>query len=139
MHPRPRLSIISVGDELVDTSRTPGPGQVYDVNSFALAAAARDAGADATRVGIAPADPRRLRELVEARLLVSEMVVIAGAAGGHSAELVVEALADLGDARPDPGGDAARFRAGLRPARHRPGADLPAAGATRCPRWSCSR
>ena len=96
VHPRPRLSIISVGNELVDTARTPGPGQVYDVNSFALAAAARDAGADATRVGIASSDPRRLRDLVESRLLVSEMVVLAGAAGGHSAELVVEALGDLG-------------------------------------------
>ncbi len=97
VHPRPRLGIISVGDELVDVSRTPGPGQVYDVNSFALAAAARDAGADVTRVGIAPRDPRKLRELVEARLLVSELVVIAGAAGGHSAELVVEALSELGE------------------------------------------
>lgn len=97
VHPRPRLSIVSVGDELVDVSRTPGPGQVYDVNSFSLAAAARDAGAEANRVGIAPADPRRFRELVEARLLVSEVVLIAGAAGGHNAELVVESLADLGE------------------------------------------
>ena len=97
VHPRPRLSIISVGDELVDVARTPGPGQVYDVNSFALTAAARDAGAEVNRVGIAPHDPRKLRELVEARLLVSELVVISGAAGGHSAELVVEALSDLGD------------------------------------------
>ncbi len=46
VHPRPRLSVISVGGELVDIDRTPGPGQVYDVNSYALAAAARDAGAD---------------------------------------------------------------------------------------------
>ncbi len=97
VHPRPRLSIISIGDELVDVARTPGPGQVYDVNSFALAAAARDAGADVTRVGIAPADVRRLAELVEARLLVSEALVIAGAAGGHGAELVVEALSELGE------------------------------------------
>src|SRR6478752_8205605 len=97
VHPRPRLSIISVGDELVDVSRSPGPGQVYDVNSFSLAAAARDAGAEANRVGIASSDPRRFRELIEARLLVSEVVLIAGAAGGHNAELVVEALADLGE------------------------------------------
>jgi len=97
VHPKPRLSILSVGDELVDVSRSPGPGQVYDVNSFALAAAARDAGAEVNRVGIAPRDPRKLRELVEARLLVSEVVVISGAAGGHSAELVVEALSDLGE------------------------------------------
>ncbi len=97
VHPRPRLSIISVGNELVDISRTPGPGQVYDVNSFALAAAARDAGADVTRVGIAPLDGRRLRELVEARLLVSEAMVISGAAGGHTGELVRETLAELGE------------------------------------------
>lgn len=96
VHPRPRVSVVSVGDELVDVQRSPGPGQVYDVNSFSLAAAVRDAGADANRVGIAPADPRKLRELVESRLLVSEVLVIAGAAGGRSAELVVEALAGLG-------------------------------------------
>ncbi|MEO9222894.1 MAG: gephyrin-like molybdotransferase Glp, partial [Mycobacteriaceae bacterium] len=43
VHPRPRLSVISVGGELVDIDRSPGSGQVYDVNSYALAAAARDA------------------------------------------------------------------------------------------------
>jgi molybdopterin molybdotransferase len=37
VHPRPRVSVISLGAELVDVSRTPGHGQVYDVNSFALA------------------------------------------------------------------------------------------------------
>jgi molybdopterin molybdotransferase len=39
VHPRPRLSVMAVGGELVDISRTPGPGKVYDVNSYALAAA----------------------------------------------------------------------------------------------------
>ncbi len=96
VHPKPRLSVISIGDELVDVSRSPGPGQVYDVNSFALAAAARDAGAEVTRVGIAPRDSRRLTEMVEGRLLASEMLVIAGAAGGHTADLVAENLAELG-------------------------------------------
>src|SRR5437016_6143433 len=48
VHPRPRVSVISVGEELVDVDRSPGQGQVYDVNSYALAAAARDAGAEGT-------------------------------------------------------------------------------------------
>ena len=96
VHPKPRLSIISVGDELVDVSRSPGPGQVFDVNSFALAAAARDAGAEVTRVGIAPRDARRLTEVLEARLLASEMLIIAGAAGGRASEFVVETLSELG-------------------------------------------
>ena len=33
VHPRPRVAVMSVGGELVDISRTPGNGQVYDVNS----------------------------------------------------------------------------------------------------------
>lgn len=97
VHPRPRVSVISIGEELVDVDRTPGQGQVYDVNSYALAAAARDAGAEVSRVGILSADPRRLREVVEGRLLLSEIVVIAGGVGGAIGDEVRAALADLGD------------------------------------------
>ncbi|MFC8178638.1 MULTISPECIES: molybdotransferase-like divisome protein Glp [Nocardiaceae] len=97
VHPRPRLSVISVGGELVDTDRTPGPGQVYDVNSYSLAAAARDAGADVNRVGIVSTDPKRLREVVEGQLIRSEIVVIAGAVGGGASDSVREALSELGD------------------------------------------
>ena len=97
VHPRPRLSVISVGGELVDVDRTPGPGQVYAVNADARAAAARDAGADVNRVGIASTDPKRLREVVEGQLIRAEIVVIAGAVGGGALEEVREALSDLGE------------------------------------------
>jgi molybdopterin molybdotransferase len=97
VYPRPRVSIISLGDELVDIDRTPGQGQVYDVNSYSLAAAARDAGAEVNRVGIVPSDTRRLRELVEGRLLLSEIVVIAGGVGGEFAAEIRAALTELGD------------------------------------------
>lgn len=97
VHPRPRLSVISVGGELVDIDRSPGLGQVYDVNSYALAAAARDAGADVNRVGIVAAEPGRLREVVEGQLIRSEVVVITGAVGGGVSEQVSAALAELGD------------------------------------------
>jgi len=96
VYPRPRVSIISVGDELVDVDRTPTVGQVYDVNSYALAAAARDAGAEVSRVGIVSTEASRLREVVEGRLLMSEIVVIAGGAGGSAGEDVRAALSDLG-------------------------------------------
>lgn len=97
VHPRPRVSVISLGEELVDVDRTPGQGQVYDVNSYALAAAARDAGAEVSRVGIMSADPRRLREVIEGRLLLSEIVVIAGGVGGTIGDEVRAAITDLGD------------------------------------------
>ncbi len=97
VHPRPRLSVMCVGGELVDTSRTPGSGQVYDVNSYALAAAGRDAGAEVNRVGIVATDPKKLRAVVEGQLNRAEALVIAGAVGGAAAEGVRSVLAQLGD------------------------------------------
>ena len=97
VHPRPRLSVLSIGGELVDISRTPGNGQVYDVNSHALAAAGRDAGAEVNRVGIVSSDPAELREVVEGQLNRAEVVVIAGAVGGIAAENVLSVLSKLGE------------------------------------------
>lgn len=97
VHPRPRVTIMALGGELVDISRTPGNGQVYDVNSYALAAAARDAGAEVNRVGIVSGGPRELREIVEGQINRAEVIVIAGAVGGAAAEAVRQVLAELGD------------------------------------------
>lgn len=96
-YPRPRVTIISYGKELVDIDREPGLGQVYDVNSYALAAAAKEAGADVTRVGIAEGEPRRIRETLEAHLGRSEVVVISGAVGGAGSQQIREVLDQLGD------------------------------------------
>jgi molybdopterin molybdotransferase len=97
VHPRPRVTVLSVGGELVDISRTPGNGQVYDVNSYAIAAAARDAGAEVNRLGIVSTDPKDLREVVEGQLNRAELVVIAGAVGGAAAESVRTVLSKLGE------------------------------------------
>lgn len=97
VHPRPRLSVMSVGGELVDVSRTPGNGQVYDVNSYALAAAGRDAGAEVNRVGIVDTESKTLRDVVEGQINRAEVLVIAGAVGGTAAESVRAVLSELGD------------------------------------------
>jgi molybdopterin molybdotransferase len=97
VYPRPRVSIVSIGEELVDIDRAPSQGQVYDVNSYALAAAARDAGAEVTRVGIVSPDQRRVREAVENRLPLSEIIVLAGGVGGTTGDEVRAALSQLGE------------------------------------------
>jgi molybdopterin molybdotransferase len=97
VHPRPRVSVLAVGDELVDVARNPGAGEVYEVNSYALAAAARDAGADAIRVGLVPSDPTRLRAAVEDHLPNSEILVVCGGVGGQAGDLVLATLGGLGD------------------------------------------
>ncbi|MFZ4373783.1 MAG: gephyrin-like molybdotransferase Glp [Mycobacterium sp.] len=97
VHPRPRVTVMSVGGELVDISRTPGNGQVYDVNSYALAAAARDAGAEVSRIGIVSTEPKELTDVVESQLNRAEVVVIAGAVGGAAAENLRTVLSGLGN------------------------------------------
>jgi molybdopterin molybdotransferase len=79
--PRPRLVVLSVGDELVDLGVPAGPAQVYDANSHALTAAGREAGAVAYDAGIAPDDRRELASLLEDHLVRADMVVVTGGTG----------------------------------------------------------
>ncbi|QGU04046.1 molybdotransferase-like divisome protein Glp [Corynebacterium comes] len=97
VYPRPRMAVISVGRELVDIDREPGLGQIYDVNSYALAAAGREAGADVHRVGIAGGEPRRLKEILEAQIQRSELIVISGAVGGSGSEMFRKVIEELGE------------------------------------------
>ena len=96
VRPRPRIAVLCAGSELVDVGTEPAPGQIVDVNSYALAAAARDAGAEAYRSGILPSDRRRLTEVLESQLLRSDLVLIAGTFGSGGFDMVQEALAELG-------------------------------------------
>jgi molybdopterin molybdotransferase len=98
VRPRPRVAVLSAGPELVDITTPPVPGQVVDVNTYALAAAARDAGAAAYRWGILPTERRRLTEVLESQLLRSDLVLVAGTAATEG-DLVYEVLAELGPMR----------------------------------------
>jgi molybdopterin molybdotransferase len=99
VRPRPRVAVLCAGTELVDVGTDPAPGQIVDVNSYALAAAARDAGAEAYRSGILPPDRDRLSERLESALLRSDLVLIAGTFAGDGVDMVQEALAGLGEMR----------------------------------------
>lgn len=96
-YPRPRVSVLSYGLELVDVDREPGLGQVFDVASYAVAAAAAEAGGDVHRVGIINAEPRQLKETVANSVSRSELVIITGAVGGSGADAIQAVLRDLGE------------------------------------------
>jgi len=93
---RPRVVVVSTGDELIDVGISPGMGETVDVNSYALAAAARDAGAEVYRAGIVPSEKRRLLEAMESQLLRGDILVLSGAFGTGSFDVVQEVLGELG-------------------------------------------
>lgn len=97
VYPRPRVTVMSYGFELVDLDRDPGLGQVYDIASYVVAAAAKEAGADVTRVGIINAEPRKLRETLTTYVARSEFIIITGAVGGSGADTLQDMLEEIGE------------------------------------------
>jgi len=96
VQPRPRVVVISTGSELVDVGKQAGFGEVSDSNSYMLAAAARDAGADAYRVGIIPDDHARLLDTLDSQLLRADLIITTGGVSMGSSDVVKEALSQLG-------------------------------------------
>lgn len=97
VYPRPRVTVMSYGLELVDVDRDPGLGQVYDIASYVVAAVAEEAGADVHRVGIINTEPRRLAEVIAGHIARSELLIITGAVGGSGSDAVQEVLRELGE------------------------------------------
>ena len=93
VRPRPRVVVLSTGSELVQPGTPVGPGQISDSNSFALTAAALDAGAIAYRVGGVPDDVERLREVIEDQLIRADVIVTSGGVSVGAYDVVKEALA----------------------------------------------
>ncbi|MFF8645906.1 gephyrin-like molybdotransferase Glp [Streptomyces sp. NPDC015345] len=97
VRPRPRVVVMSTGSELIQPGESLADGQIYDSNSFALTAAARDAGAIAYRVGAVADDAETLRSTIEDQLIRADLVVTTGGVSVGAYDVVKEALTSLGD------------------------------------------
>ncbi|MFI9587891.1 gephyrin-like molybdotransferase Glp [Streptomyces sp. NPDC052236] len=97
VHPRPRVVVLSTGSELVQPGEDLGEGQIYDSNSFALCAAARDAGAISYRVGAVSDDAETLRATIEDQLIRADLLVTTGGVSVGAYDVVKEALSSVGD------------------------------------------
>ncbi|MFJ8163024.1 gephyrin-like molybdotransferase Glp [Streptomyces sp. NPDC096136] len=96
VRPRPRVVVLSTGSELVQPGEALAAGTIYDSNSFALAAAARDAGAIAYRVGAVADDADTLRATIEDQLIRADLLVTTGGVSVGAYDVVKEALTAAG-------------------------------------------
>jgi len=94
--PRPRVAIVTTGDELVEAGAPLRPGQIHDSNGPTLAALAARAGAEVVGRGHAVDDPEATRAVIAEALDVADVLVLAGGVSVGPHDHVKRALADLG-------------------------------------------
>jgi len=92
----PRVGIISTGDELVDVDAMPSLGQVRDMNSYALHAAARLAGARPEILGIVRDDYASLAQAMRDALPRVDMLIVSGGSSIGVRDFAREAIDSLG-------------------------------------------
>jgi molybdopterin molybdotransferase len=92
---RPRVAVLTTGDEIVDVDARIAPTQIRNSNSYSLAVQIQQAGGEPVLLPIAPDEPRRLRELIEQGLR-SDLLLMTGGVSMGRYDLVEQVLADLG-------------------------------------------
>jgi molybdopterin molybdotransferase len=94
---RPKVVVLSTGTELVEPgTRGLSPGEIFDSNSYAIVAAAREAGAEAHRLYAASDEADALRGAIEEALMTADVVVTSGGVSVGEKDLVKSTMLDLG-------------------------------------------
>ncbi|MCG6157611.1 molybdopterin molybdotransferase MoeA [Rubinisphaera margarita] len=93
--PRPTVSVLATGDELVPANQQPGPGQIRNSNEPMLVAQVANAGGIPQPVGIARDTEEDLREKI-ATGLESDFLLLSGGVSAGVLDLVPKMLAELG-------------------------------------------
>jgi molybdopterin molybdotransferase len=92
---KPRVAILSTGDELVEVAEKPGPSQIRNSNSYSLAALVTECSGEAVQLPIAPDEEGKLTELIQEGLK-ADMLLLSGGVSMGKFDLVEQALKNLG-------------------------------------------
>ncbi len=97
VHPRPRVIVLSTGDELIPPTETPLFGQVRDSNAYMLFGSLREAGAIPVLAGIVKDDPASLKEVVTGFEIQADAFVSSGGVSVGERDVVKAAFFRQGD------------------------------------------
>lgn len=93
---RPRIGLLSTGDEVIDPSQTPRSGQVRDINSFTLGALVEKYGGEAVRYGILPDDFAALQDAAAKGLAECDALVITAGSSASTRDMTADVIRSLG-------------------------------------------
>src|SRR5262249_40546520 len=93
---RPRVAVISTGDELVQPGRALAPAEIYDANGAIVAAAINENGGEAVFLGAIPDDEQALETAMRRALSEADMLVLSGGTSKGAGDLSHRIIGRLG-------------------------------------------
>jgi putative molybdopterin biosynthesis protein len=93
---RPKVAVLSTGDELIAPGENLRPGGVYDSNGAIIAAAVTEAGGEPVRYGALPDEPAALAQALRRALAECDLVVLSGGTSKGAGDLSHRAVSGLG-------------------------------------------
>jgi molybdopterin molybdotransferase len=96
---RPRVAVIATGDEIVPPDVTPGPGQVRNVNQYALRALITAAGGEPVDFGVLPDREAVIRAAMRRALRTADAVLVSGGSSVGTKDLTPAVVAAMPGAR----------------------------------------
>ncbi len=93
---RPKVAVLSTGDELIEPGKLLRPASVYDSNGAIIAAAITEAGGEPIVMGAFPDDAAMLEKAVRQALATSDMVVLSGGTSKGAGDLSHAVVSRLG-------------------------------------------
>lgn len=92
-----RVGLISTGDEIVEPSQSPRPGQVRDVNSYTLSALVEKSGGEAKRYGIVRDQFEALKDAAAEALSECDAVIITAGSSASTRDMTADVIRSLGE------------------------------------------
>ncbi|AMM53832.1 molybdenum cofactor synthesis domain-containing protein [Pyrococcus kukulkanii] len=96
---RPRVAVISTGNEVVLPGQELKPGQIYDINGRAITDAVNELGGEGIFIGIAQDNRDSLKELIERAIEVGDLIILSGGASGGMRDLTASVIEELGEVK----------------------------------------
>lgn len=93
---RPRVAVLATGDEVVPVERTPGPGQIRDINSYTVGAQIQQAGGIPVMGGIVPDNMETLQRRAADALAEADMLVMSAGSSVSIRDVTVDVIDGLG-------------------------------------------
>lgn len=95
VHRKPRVAIISTGDEVIPVEAKPKPGQVRDINTYTLSAFCTEQGAEPILLGLCRDDLERLRRMLLKGLETADTVWISGGSSVGTRDLTLKVFESI--------------------------------------------